>query len=239
MGLRAAAIVRVPAIPVEVSMCRCVHGRRRLSGQPKDMPVCTKAGFQIVHPSSQSLRLAEKVKSDIGIARRPLRRQRLSTLPKSQVEPITMGKPNEQQLASQVRVGVRVRPLTSIELRESGKNVLKARNPEVRIGERRFTYDTVFDAAIGQSELYGSVSPPLLKTFLEGYNATVGSEEVGREISYDLSNVNLRSLPSGRRRVHNRLWRTVKLAPERRIRWGAKRTRNYSSLIKQVSFLGS
>jgi len=84
-----------------------------------------------------------------------------------------MGKPGEQQLASQVRVGLRVRPLTSQELREGGKNVLNANHPEVCLGERRFTFDSVFDANVDQQDLYRSVSAPLLQTFLEGYNATV------------------------------------------------------------------
>ena len=75
----------------------------------------------------------------------------------------------------QVRVGVRVRPLTSREHAEGGKTVVHVQpsSGEIRIGERRFTYDAVFPSHSGQAELYQSVSAPLLKSFLEGYNATV------------------------------------------------------------------
>jgi len=72
-------------------------------------------------------------------------------------------------------VGVRIRPLTSREEGEGGKSVLKVVEPasEIRLGERRFTYDQVFDSNVAQSDLYRSVSSPLLKSFLDGYNATV------------------------------------------------------------------
>lgn len=45
--------------------------------------------------------------------------------------------------------------------------------PCVGIGERRFTYDAVFDSSVAQQELYESVSGPLLASFVDGYNATV------------------------------------------------------------------
>lgn len=78
-----------------------------------------------------------------------------------------------KQPQSQVRVGVRVRPLTSQELGEGGKSVLKVIPPEIRLGERRFTFDAVFDDRVDQNALYSQVSKPLLTSFLEGYNATV------------------------------------------------------------------
>jgi len=82
---------------------------------------------------------------------------------------------------SKVRVGVRIRPLTSREEGEGGHGVLKVHHPasqeqgfpEIRLGERRFSYDAVFDSHVSQSDLYRSVSQPLLKSFLDGYNATV------------------------------------------------------------------
>jgi Kinesin motor domain len=77
----------------------------------------------------------------------------------------------------QVRVGVRIRPLTHRELSLDGKSVLKTTtNGEIRLGDdsrRRFTYDAVFDEFTGQSTLYQSVAPPLLQAVTEGYNATV------------------------------------------------------------------
>jgi hypothetical protein len=73
----------------------------------------------------------------------------------------------------QVRVGVRIRPLTSKEIKQGGKPVLGVAPPSIGIGERRFTYDAVFDSYVGQQELYESVSGPLLGSFVDGYNATV------------------------------------------------------------------
>ena len=73
----------------------------------------------------------------------------------------------------QVRVGVRVRPLTSTEIQQGGKNSLSVTAPSVSIGQRRFTYDAVFNSIVGQQDLYDSVSAPLLTSFIDGYNATV------------------------------------------------------------------
>ena len=42
------------------------------------------------------------------------------------------------------------------------------------MGKRRFTYDAVFDSNFSQTDLYESVSAPLLSSFVDGYNATVG-----------------------------------------------------------------
>ena len=75
---------------------------------------------------------------------------------------------------SQVRVGVRIRPLTRQEVDQGGKNVLTAVPPEIRLGNnRRFTYDAVFDSNVTQADLYAQVSAPLQNSFLDGYNATV------------------------------------------------------------------
>ena len=74
---------------------------------------------------------------------------------------------------SKVRVGVRVRPLTCQEVGQDGKSVVVVNPPEIRLGERRFNYDKVFGENVGQEELYGSISSPLLQSFLDGYNATV------------------------------------------------------------------
>jgi hypothetical protein len=85
---------------------------------------------------------------------------------------------NSSNSACQVRVGVRIRPLTSQEAGEGGNSVLAVRQQqqqqqEIRLGQRRFTYDAVFDADVSQQDLYQSVSAPLLTSFLDGYNATV------------------------------------------------------------------
>ena len=78
-------------------------------------------------------------------------------------------------MSCQVRVGVRIRPLTSKESSEGGKQVVQADTFDrtVGISKRKFTYDSVFDDTVSNEELYGSVAPPLLEAFLNGYNATV------------------------------------------------------------------
>jgi hypothetical protein len=91
---------------------------------------------------------------------------------------MTMSSASSKPPQCQVRVGVRVRPLTSQELGQGGKSVLKVIPPEIRLGERRFTYDNVFDERVDQNELYSQVSSPLLTSFLEGYNATVSTREL-------------------------------------------------------------
>ena len=75
----------------------------------------------------------------------------------------------------QVRVGVRVRPLTSKETSEGGKSVVECNpfNHTIELGsKRKFTYDSVFHSNVDQIDLYNDVSPPLLNAFLGGYNAT-------------------------------------------------------------------
>jgi hypothetical protein len=75
---------------------------------------------------------------------------------------------------SRVQVGVRIRPLTSQEIRRGGKSSLNVDSPSIRMGQRRFTYDAVFEDTCGQKDLYDRVSGPLLSSFVDGYNATVG-----------------------------------------------------------------
>lgn len=79
------------------------------------------------------------------------------------------------QPSCQVRVGVRVRPLTSGEISSDGKAVVEASpiDRTVAVAKRKFTYDAVFDSSVTQSDLYDAVSPSLLGSFLDGYNATV------------------------------------------------------------------
>ncbi len=82
---------------------------------------------------------------------------------------------NRSPKGSRVRVGVRIRPLTSQEIQQGGKSSLSIDldSPSIRMGPRRFTYDAVFDSRCAQSELYERVSEPLLASFVDGYNATV------------------------------------------------------------------
>jgi len=78
-----------------------------------------------------------------------------------------------QRRGSRVRVGLRVRPLTSQEIKQGGHASLNIDPPTIRMGKRRFTYDAVFDSNCGQDELYESASTPLLRSFIDGYNATI------------------------------------------------------------------
>lgn len=75
---------------------------------------------------------------------------------------------------SHVQVGVRIRPLTSQEIQRGGRSSLNVDPPSIRMGQRRFTYDAVFEDTCGQKDLYDRVSGPLLSSFVDGYNATVG-----------------------------------------------------------------
>ena len=75
----------------------------------------------------------------------------------------------------QVRVGVRIRPLTSKEKSDGGKEVVNGNcfDRIVTISKRKFTYDQVFHSNVTNPDLYNNVAPPLLNAFLNGYNATV------------------------------------------------------------------
>ena len=86
-----------------------------------------------------------------------------------------MRRTKTQHVGTQVRVGVRVRPMASHEINQGGNSSLNIGSPTVRMGQRRFTYDAVFDSNFGQTELYESVSTPLLSSFVDGYNATVST----------------------------------------------------------------
>ena len=85
---------------------------------------------------------------------------------------------NHNSNGCKVRVGVRVRPLTSQEIQQGGKNSLSVTTPTIRLGERQFTFDRTFDSNVAQDDLYDDVSPPLLKSFTDGYNATVSKYSI-------------------------------------------------------------
>jgi Kinesin motor domain len=75
---------------------------------------------------------------------------------------------------SQVRVCVRVRPIAATERENGTVNVLKIPNTNtIQLSGRRFTFDSVFDDAVSQADLYQLVAPSLLQSYLDGFNATV------------------------------------------------------------------
>ena len=74
----------------------------------------------------------------------------------------------------QVSVCVRVRPITAKEQESGASNALEVTNSNgIQLSGRRFTFDSVFDAATSQHDLYRHVAPSLMQSFLDGYNATV------------------------------------------------------------------
>jgi hypothetical protein len=90
---------------------------------------------------------------------------------KRPVEPATMAVGGN---CSQVRVCVRVRPITAKEQGAGSTNVLEVWNENVvQLSGRRFTYDAAFDATTTQAHLYRQLAPTLLQSFLDGFNATV------------------------------------------------------------------
>jgi Kinesin motor domain len=101
-----------------------------------------------------------------------------TTLPTSEASAIAA----TNSSSCQVRVGVRVRPLTYNERGIGGKSVVSTimtndrHSPTITLStNHKFTYDMVFDTNATQCQLYQSISTPLLNSFLDGYNATVRS----------------------------------------------------------------
>lgn len=99
-----------------------------------------------------------------------------------------MTRTNTHQNGSRVRVGVRVRPMASQEIRQEGNCSLNIDSSTIRMGKRRFTYDAVFDSNSGQADLYESVNSPLITSFVDGYNATVGTYYIYSKTVFDLYN---------------------------------------------------
>ena len=77
---------------------------------------------------------------------------------------------------SQVRVAVRVRPLTHEEQSLGGKQIIVSdpHSSAVSILSRKFTFDGVYDDSVSQSHLYSCVGADgMLDAFLDGYNSTI------------------------------------------------------------------
>lgn len=77
---------------------------------------------------------------------------------------------------SQVRVGVRIRPLTVDEQAQGGKSIVNSSNLDstVELLDRKFTFDSVYDETVPQDQLYKCLgSDRMLEAFLEGYNSTI------------------------------------------------------------------
>lgn len=124
--------------------------------------------------------------------------------------------------SSRVRVAVRVRPLGHQEVAQGGTHVISARHPEIHLGERRFTFDSVFDTSVSQAALFDEVSGPLQSSFLDGYNATVSLLSI---VWQPLSIIIYPVRPAHCRISCFRSWRTDKQVPGRLSLWGVKLTR--------------
>jgi Kinesin motor domain len=93
-------------------------------------------------------------------------------------------KPNDSN-ACQVRVCVRVRPITAKEQENGASSALDVSNTNaIQLSGRRFTFDSVFDETTAQTDLYHQIAPSLMQSFLDGYNATVRNNLQSNAIIY-------------------------------------------------------
>jgi hypothetical protein len=89
-------------------------------------------------------------------------------------KPVTVNQFDTSYNAAKVRVCVRVRPISAKEQQNGASNALDVtQSNSIQLSGRRFTFDSVFDDATTQSELYHQIAPSLMQSFLDGYNATV------------------------------------------------------------------
>jgi Kinesin motor domain len=95
----------------------------------------------------------------------------------SKKPPASARKKADDMSSAKVRVGVRVRPIATKEQDVGSTNVLEATDRSIQLSlpgrDLTYWYDDVFDCNVSQADLYEQVSPPLLQSFLDGYNATV------------------------------------------------------------------
>lgn len=84
-----------------------------------------------------------------------------------------------------VQVAVRVRPLTAKEILSNCSDCIEifengpeddssgARNKVLRIADKAFTFDYIFDKGHSQGDVYDGIGVNLLNNFLQGFNATI------------------------------------------------------------------
>ncbi|KAK2639918.1 hypothetical protein Ddye_027713 [Dipteronia dyeriana] len=71
-----------------------------------------------------------------------------------------------------VKVVVRIRPVNDHE-RDVNRTVRKVSSDSLSVGDRKLTFDSVFDSNSNQEDIFQSVGVPLVENALAGYNATV------------------------------------------------------------------
>jgi hypothetical protein len=73
-----------------------------------------------------------------------------------------------------IKVGVRIRPLSAKEIGEGDSECLTANNDTIECGEdHAFTYDYTFKPSTSNEQLYNEAARPLLDDVLRGFNATI------------------------------------------------------------------
>lgn len=71
-----------------------------------------------------------------------------------------------------VKVTVRIRPANEFE-RVGDRIVKKVSSDSLTVGDRKFTFDSVFDASSSQEDIFQTVGVPLVQSALAGYNTSV------------------------------------------------------------------
>ncbi|KAK7387142.1 hypothetical protein VNO78_27677 [Psophocarpus tetragonolobus] len=85
---------------------------------------------------------------------------------------LLQSKPNDPSSHSDSHVVVRIRP-GSGNGEEGAWKVKKVSSDALCVGDRRFTFDQVFDANSNQEDVFQSVGVPLVRNALAGYNTTI------------------------------------------------------------------
>jgi kinesin family protein 4/21/27 len=89
--------------------------------------------------------------------------------------------PQQQANDTSVRVAIRVRPLLHYETSISCQKCLRYPHPTQLVisngsnndNQHSFTFDSVFNENIPQSEIYVQCVEPLVRSYLDGYNTTI------------------------------------------------------------------
>ncbi|QCE01788.1 kinesin family member 15 [Vigna unguiculata] len=71
-----------------------------------------------------------------------------------------------------VKVVVRIRPTNDNGI-EGDRTVKKVSSDTLCVGDRQFTFDSVFDSNTNQEDIFQSVGVPLVKNALDGYNTSI------------------------------------------------------------------
>eukprot|EP01041_Mallomonas_annulata_P007618 gene7618-15601_t len=94
---------------------------------------------------------------------------------------------------SSVKVGVRIRPLVSLE-KDQECSLTKYDSQSINFKNQAYTFDYVFGPQLSQQQLYEDTAAPMLKSFLEGYNVTIiayGQTGSGKTFTMGTSDANM------------------------------------------------